>query len=106
MTTFDPGARLVFTHGFDLRPFSTAFFARSPAAIITEGLEVLVQLVMAAITTEPSFRSMALPSDPTTIFHGSSPTHVRKYVFTSFTSIRPCVRFGPASDGPRRDTCP
>ena len=34
-------------------PFSTAFFASRPAAIITEGLLVFVQLVMAAITTAP-----------------------------------------------------
>ena len=32
-------------------PRSTAFFASRPAAIITEGFEVLVQLVMAAMTT-------------------------------------------------------
>src|SRR6185437_14897681 len=32
---------------------STAFLASSPAASITEGLEVLVQLVMAAMTTLP-----------------------------------------------------
>ena len=54
MTTFDPGARLVFTHGLDFSPFSTAFFASRPAAIITDGFDVLVQLVMAAITTLPS----------------------------------------------------
>ena len=35
-------------------PRSTAFFATSPAAIITLGFDVLVQLVMAAITTLPS----------------------------------------------------
>ena len=34
-------------------PFSTAFFATSPAATITDGFEVLVQLVIAAITTLP-----------------------------------------------------
>ena len=34
-------------------PRSTAFFATMPAATITEGFEVLVQLVMAAITTLP-----------------------------------------------------
>src|SRR5262245_20869226 len=45
VTTRDPGARLVFTHGLLLRPRSTAFFASRPAAIITLGLEVLVQLV-------------------------------------------------------------
>src|SRR6476661_4310665 len=53
VTTFEPGARLVFTHGCRVRPFSTAFFASSPAAIITPGFEVFVQLVIAAITTEP-----------------------------------------------------
>ena len=34
-------------------PRSTAFLARRPAASMTEGLEVLVQEVMAAMTTEP-----------------------------------------------------
>ena len=53
MTTFDPGARLVFTHGFVVSPFSTAFFATRPAPIITLGFDVFVQLVIAAMTTEP-----------------------------------------------------
>src|ERR1051325_2984908 len=53
MTTFEPGARLVFTQGFEVSPRSTAFFASRPAATITEGFEVLVQLVIAAITTHP-----------------------------------------------------
>src|SRR3954471_14238183 len=53
VTTFDPGARLVFTHGLADNPRSTAFFATSPAPIITLGFDVFVQLVMAAITTEP-----------------------------------------------------
>ena len=35
-------------------PRSRAFLATGPAAIITEGLDVLVQLVMAAMTTSPS----------------------------------------------------
>ena len=34
-------------------PASTAFLASSPAPIITDGFEVLVQLVMAAMTTDP-----------------------------------------------------
>ncbi len=54
MTTFEPGARLVFTHDFDFNPRSTAFLATNPAAISTDGLDVLVQLVIAAITTLPS----------------------------------------------------
>ena len=53
MTTFDPGARLVFTHGCRFSPRSTAFFASSPAPIITLGFDVFVQLVIAAITTAP-----------------------------------------------------
>jgi hypothetical protein len=53
VTTLDPGASEVFTNGFTVRPFSTAFFARSPAASITDGLLVFVQLVMAAIKTLP-----------------------------------------------------
>ena len=39
--------------GLDRRPRSTAFFARSPAATMTAGLEVFAQLVIAAITTPP-----------------------------------------------------
>ena len=53
MTTLDPGARLVFTQDFDFRPRSTAFFASKPAASMTLGFDVFVQLVMAAISTEP-----------------------------------------------------
>ena len=51
MTTRDPGASEVFTHGLDRSPRATAFWASSPAASITCGFEVFVQLVMAAITT-------------------------------------------------------
>ena len=53
MTTLDPGARVVFTHGLAPKPRSTAFFASSAAPIITCGLEVLVQEVIDAITTAP-----------------------------------------------------
>jgi hypothetical protein len=53
LTTRDPGASEVFTHGLTLSPRSTAFFASKPAASITIGLEVLVHDVMAAITTSP-----------------------------------------------------
>src|SRR5262245_54663379 len=61
MTTFEPGASEVLTHGFGLRPRSAAFLASRPAAIITDGLEVLVQLVIAAITTSPWSRSKLTP---------------------------------------------
>ena len=53
MTTREPGARLVFTHGLACNPASTAFLASRPAATITDGLDVLVQLVIEAMTTEP-----------------------------------------------------
>ncbi len=36
-----------------MRPRSTAFFASSPAASITDGFDVFVQLVIAAMTTDP-----------------------------------------------------
>ena len=52
---------LVLTHGLLVRPRSTARFARRPAPTITEGFEVLVQLVIAAITTAPSPRAKSLP---------------------------------------------
>ena len=56
MTTFEPGASEVFTHGFVLSPFATALRASMPAASITDGFDVLVQLVMAAMTTAPCRR--------------------------------------------------
>ena len=40
-------------NGFTFNPFYTAFLANNPAANITPGLEVLVQEVIAARTTEP-----------------------------------------------------
>src|SRR5579863_9442925 len=61
VTTFDPGARLVFTQGLLLSPFSTAFLASSPAPTITDGFDVFVQLVIAAITTAPLFISADSP---------------------------------------------
>ena len=61
MTTFDPGASDVLTQGWRVKPRSLAFRATRPAPTITSGFEVLVQDVMAAITTSPSVR---LKSDP------------------------------------------
>ena len=58
MTTFEPGARLVFTHGLRWRPRSTAFFASRPAPTITGGFDVFVQLVIAAITTRAVLSSI------------------------------------------------
>src|ERR671919_1662794 len=62
MTTLDPGASDVFTQGFVASPRSTAFLASSPAATITCGLDVLVQLVMAAMATCPWSSSKDCPS--------------------------------------------
>ena len=56
VTTPDPGERLVLIYGLILSPFTLAFFATSPAAIITSGLEVFVHDVMAAKTTDPCFK--------------------------------------------------
>src|SRR4051794_41905579 len=66
MTTFDPGASVVFTHGLAVSPRSTAFLASSAAPIITCGLDVLVQEVIAAITTWPWSTNVSVPSSMTT----------------------------------------
>jgi hypothetical protein len=62
VTTREPGANEVFTHGLLVSPRSTAFFASSPAPTITEGLEVFVHEVIAAITTCPLSMVAACPS--------------------------------------------
>jgi hypothetical protein len=61
VTTVEPGAREVFTHGWRRNPRSTAFLASSPAPSITDGFDVLVQLVIAAITTCPWSSSTVSP---------------------------------------------
>ena len=53
---------MVLTHGLRWRPFSTAFFASSAAPIITDGFEVLVHEVIAAIVTAPWSRVNVVPS--------------------------------------------
>src|SRR5688572_11508595 len=103
-TTCEPGASEVFTQGFEVRPFLTALRASRPAPIITLGLEVLVQEVMAAITTSPWPRSCLRPGtgtrfDVSPAFLNSSLMAAAKPDFTSLSSTRSCGRFGPASDG-------
>src|SRR5882724_10728738 len=61
VTTFDPGARELLTQASVERPFSTAFLASRPAATSTDGFDVFVQLVMAAMTTLPCRRFLAYP---------------------------------------------
>ena len=64
MTTREPGASDALTVALTVRPLSTAFFASKPAASMTLGLLVLVQLVMAAISTEPwPMETLPLPFD-------------------------------------------
>src|ERR1700730_18980348 len=46
VTTFDPGARLVFTHGCRFRPRSTAFLASTPAGVITLGVGWLLAVLV------------------------------------------------------------
>src|SRR4051812_41191076 len=62
MTTLEPGARVVFTHGLAVRPRSTALRASSAAPIMTCGLDVLVHEVIDAITTAPWSSSKVVPS--------------------------------------------
>jgi hypothetical protein len=121
VTTWEPGARLVFTQGLFVRPRAAAFFANRPAAIKTDGFEVLVQLVIAAITTSPCVSCSALwpiltlvaslPGAPlvpamyaSASGAGSSlpiiPTSdLRKLRFDCVSTTRSCGRAGPASEG-------
>ncbi len=92
VTTRDPGARLVLTQGFVCSPASTAFFAKRPAATMTEGFDVFVQLVIAAMTTDPSRSSFGCSE------RRSANTDVNDD-HTSGSATRSCGRFGPASDG-------
>ena len=62
MTTLEPGASVVLTHGLRCRPFSTAFLASRAAPIITDGFDVFVHEVIAAIATAPWSSSNFVPS--------------------------------------------
>src|SRR3954469_9403574 len=121
VTTFEPGARLVFTHGFRVSPRSNAFFATRPAPIMTLGFDVFVQLVMAAITTAPcsstcveggAVRTADPPpvvadtcDDPAAsapFFDEDAIIEVRPAwnpLLACFKDTRSCGRFGPARQG-------
>src|SRR5215472_647186 len=128
MTTLEPGASVVFTHGLRSSPASTAFFATSAAPTMTDGLDVLVQEVMAAITTEPWSTVVFVPSSSVTLAGADArppksaatgsdagkvaatplskldactyePSASRNEFFASASATRSCGRFGPASDG-------
>ncbi len=62
MTTLEPGAIDVLTHGLALSPRSTAFLASIPAATMTDGLDVFVHEVIAAIATCPWSIALVVPS--------------------------------------------
>src|ERR1039458_6175730 len=100
MTTRDPGARLVFTQGFGRRPLSAAFLASRPAASMTWGLEVLVQLVMAATTTWPS-SILAVEPSPSVVDCDflSLASAVRNAPPASLSETRSWGRDGPAMLG-------
>src|SRR4051794_25598347 len=66
MTTLEPGASVVLTQGLRDRPPSTAFLASSAAATITDGFDVFVQEVMAAIATAPWSSMTWVPSSKVT----------------------------------------
>lgn len=53
---------MVLTHGLAESPFATALRARRPAASMTEGFEVLVHEVIAAMATCPLSTSNVSPS--------------------------------------------
>ena len=114
VTTFEPGARDVFTQGLDLRPFAAAFLATRPAATITAGFDVFVQLVIAAMRTAPSVSwNVSLPLltagvgvvPPRSSLTGSMSCSNLAAALRS--GIRSCGRFGPArlgSTSPRSST--
>src|SRR5437868_6059343 len=121
VTTFEPGARLVFTHGWRVRPRSNAFFATSPAPIITLGFDVFVQLVIAAMTTAPCSSCVVTAGSATAVDAppavaetcdeppASAPffdedaiielSPAWKPLFACLSETRSCGRFGPARHG-------
>src|SRR6266550_3960500 len=116
VTTLEPGARLVFTHGLRVSPRSNAFFATRPAPIITLGFEVLVQLVIAAMTTAPCSRAVVTAGSATAVDEPPvvadtcdeppasapfldeetiiEPSPAWKPLFACFSDTRSCGRFG------------
>src|SRR5947199_8566146 len=86
VTTREPGASDVLTYGATFIPFSYAFLATIPAAIITDGLDVFVHDVIAAISTSP------LPICVVTVGDSLSQNSTRSGVGRLFTiSISVCA---------------
>src|SRR5690349_10024916 len=91
MTTFEPGASVVLTHGLRVSPRSTAFFATRAAPIITDGLDVFVHEVIAAIATAPWSMTKEVPSAIVTSVgfevRPSAPVAAEKTAASSLTAI-------------------
>ncbi|MNS77482.1 hypothetical protein D3C72_1110640 [compost metagenome] len=91
------------TQGLTFMPRAWALRATRPAAIRTDGFEVLVHEVMAAMTTSPSPTVNFWPSTATRPASFTRPkTSVRavsKAGAAVVSSTRSCGRLGPASDG-------
>src|ERR1700688_5041081 len=103
-TTCDPGASEVLTQGLTVNPLAAALRASRPAPIMTLGFEVLVQDVMAAITTSPWPRSCWRPSTGEHLaislpLPNSLSSEVAKLCLRSLRATRSCGRLGPASEG-------
>src|SRR5690606_3938676 len=100
---FEPGARLVLTHGFGFKPRAAALRARRPAPSMTAGFDVFVQLVIAAITTAPSSSSNDSFANCAGARVGSAPSGLASRLFAlpaaERSAMRSCGRFGPAMLG-------
>ncbi len=104
MTTLEPGASEVFTCDFGFKPRAAALRAKRPAASMTLGFEVLVQLVIAAITTSPWPSESSLPATrtrasglpPLSSIEGRASS---KAALALLSATRSCGRFGPARLG-------
>src|SRR5262249_3433133 len=100
-TTCEPGAKEGLTQGFGRKPSARAFLATRPAATSTEGFEVLVQLVIAAMTTSPSRSARSLPAigdERRSSRFDMSVKAESKFALTCVNEIRSCGRLGPASE--------
>src|SRR5437868_2071237 len=103
-TTWLSGASDVLTQGFAFNPLAAALRANRPAPISTLGFDVLVQEVIAAITTSPWRRLKSRPSTAYRLsassgFLYSPDSAVAKPAATAGSATRPSGRFGPAIDG-------
>src|SRR6185436_15149523 len=100
-TDCDPGDNDVLTQGLVFSPFATALRARSPAASITLGFDVLVQEVMAAMTTSPvptAKSELATATLGELVFESPDAIDCSNPFLTSPSRTRSCGRFGPAME--------